>query len=99
MKMCELFTARYSDRRTAYEKPLEWIYAHRNGAAVQIEPTIWLWKSSGASVYFVDYVGEGIGCTCATFDNLREAEAFREKLAQMEQAEFENWLLNKWKSA
>lgn len=95
MKMCELFTARYSDSRTAYEKPLEWIYAHRNGAGVQIEPTIWLWKSSGASVYFVDYVGESIGCTCATFDNLRDAEAFREKLAQMEQAEFENWLLNK----
>ena len=98
MKMCELFTGYYSDRRTAYEKPLEWIYANQNGARVVIRPCIWLWKTS-AGLFLVDYVGDGIGCTCGSFDTYREADKFAETLAQMEQAEFETWLLNKWKSA
>ena len=97
MKMCELFKARYSDGRTVYEKTLDYIYQHQNGARVEISPCIWVWKASAASVYFVDYVGGGIGCTVDTFDTLKEAEAFRETLAQMEAAEFESWLLNHWK--
>ena len=98
MKMCELFTGYYSDRRTAYEKPLEWIYAHQNGAKVEIHPCIWLWRTQ-TGLYLVDYVGDGIGCTCGSSYDLSEAEALREKLAQMDEAEFETWLLNKWKTA
>ena len=95
MKMCERFTARYSDGRTVYEKPLEWIYANQNGAQVEVSPCIWLRKHPTESVYFVDFIGAGLGCTCGAFDTLREAEAFREKLAQMEQSEFSGWLLSR----
>jgi len=98
MKMCELFTAYYGNsgtlRKAVYEKPLSWIYEHQDGRPVEICPTIWLWKSDRASVYFVDYVGDGIGCTLATFDNLTDAQAYREKIGQMKEAEFENWLIN-----
>lgn len=40
MMMNELFTAYYSDRRTAYEKTIDWIYSHLNHATVKICPTI-----------------------------------------------------------
>jgi len=98
MKMCELFTAYYGKpgtlRKAVYEKPLDWIYEHQDGRPVEIRPAIWLWKSDRASVYFVDYVGDGIGCTLSTFDNLTDAQSYREKIGQMEESEFENWLIN-----
>lgn len=94
MRMSELYTAYYSDRRTAYEKPLEWIYSHRNGASVEIRPTIWLWKAENSNIYFVDYIGANVGCTLKTFDNLKEAQSYREKIASMTENEFENWLIN-----
>lgn len=94
MKMNELYTTYYSDRRTAYEKPLDWIYSHQNGANVEIRPCIWLWKASKSNVFFVDYIGDGIGCTLATFDNLQDAETYREKIGQMTSEDFENWLIN-----
>ena len=98
MTMNQLFTAYYSApgmaRKAVYEKPLEWIYEHQEGRAVEIRPTIWLWKSDRANVYFVDYVGDGLSCTLSTFDNLRAAQEYREKIGEMETAEFEDWLIN-----
>lgn len=92
MKMNELFTAHYSDHRTAYEKPLEWIYAHQGAAHVDIQPTIWLRKTDKAPIYFVDYVSDSLGCTLASFDDLRTAWEYRERIGQMTKAEFEHWL-------
>lgn len=94
MKMNQLFTGYYSDRRTAYEKPLEWIYAHQGESSVEIRPTLWIWKAERAQVYFVDYVGDGIGCTLATFDRLADAQEYREKLGEMTEEEFESWLID-----
>jgi hypothetical protein len=98
MKMYQLYTAYYSDRRAAYEKPLEWIYAHQGNTNVEIRPTIWLWGKAGA--YFVDYVGDGVGCTLETFPLLKDAEEYRERISQMDESEFEDWLINvRWKQA
>ena len=93
-KMCELFKAHYSDGRTVYEKTLDEIYAIQGDSKVTITPAIWLWKATGANVFFVDYVGDGISCTLSTFDNLRAAEEYREKIANMDEKAFENWLVN-----
>jgi len=96
MKMNQLFTAYYSDRRAAYEKPLDWIYAHQGTTHVEVRPTIWLWKAS--DTYLVDYVGDGIGCTLKTFSTLKKAEEYKELIGRMEEAEFEDWLINvHWK--
>ena len=98
MLMNKLFTAYYSDRRTAYERPLNWIYANQGNASVEIRPTIWLWKASSSNVYFVDYVGDGVGCTLKTFSTLNEAEEYSDQIGQMDEAEFEDWLINvRWK--
>lgn len=98
MKMNELFTARYSDGRTAYEKPLEWIYDHQNGSNVEISPTIWIWKSSKSPIYFVDYVGDGIGCTLSTFSAYNQACDYADQIGNMNVSEFENWLVSvRWK--
>lgn len=94
MKICELYKARYSDGRTVYEKPLDWIYSHQNGAAVEITPTIWIWKASTCNVYFVDYMGDGVGCTLATFDSLTAAQEYREQIGAMTADEFTDWLIN-----
>lgn len=98
MKMNELFTAYYSEnngfREATYEKPLDWIYAHQNGRKVEIRPTIWLWKAEKAPVYFVDYVGNGVSCTLATLDSLKAAEEYREKIGEMSEEAFEDWLIN-----
>lgn len=100
MKMNELFTAYYSDRRAAYEKPLNWIYANQGNAHVEIRPTIWLWKASSSNVYFVDYIGDGISCTLCTFDTLQAAEEYKERIGDMDETEFEGWLINvRWKRA
>lgn len=92
-KMRELYTAYYGDCRAVYEKTLEYIYQNRNGQSVEIRPTIWLWKGDRSQTFFVDYVGAEVGCTLATFDTLKEAEAYREKIADMTETEFETWLL------
>ena len=99
MKMYQLFTGIYSDRRTAYEKPLEWIYANQNGASVEIRPTIWVWMPDGGNIFLVDYVGASVGCTLGTFNTVKEANAHAEKIGQMEESDFEEWLINiRWKS-
>lgn len=99
MKMYQFFTARYSDGRTVYEKTLEWIYSHQNGSGVEISPTIWLWKATGGTVYFVDYVGDGVSCTIDTFDTLDTAQEYQERIGQMEEKEFEGWLIDvRWGS-
>ena len=98
MLMNKLFTAYYSDRRTAYERPLNWIYANQGNARVEVRPTIWLWKASNSNVYFVDYVGDGVGCTLFTFDTLQAAEECRDQIGNMDETEFEDWLINThWK--
>lgn len=98
MKMHEFYTARYSDGRTAYEKPLDWIYSHQNGARVEISPCIWLWKSSTGNTFFVDYMGDGVSCTLSTFSNYTEAQEYSEQIGQMTESEFEDWLINvRWK--
>lgn len=93
-KMHELYNAHYSDGRTVYEKTLEEIYTIQGNSKVTITPTIWLWKATGAPVFFVDYVGDGISCTLSTFDNLRAAQEYREKISSMDEKAFENWLIN-----
>lgn len=98
MKMNQLFTAYYSNRTTVYEKPLDYIYSIQGDAKVEIKPTIWLWKASNSNVYFVDYISESIGCTLFTFDNLKDAEKCTSDIGQMNEDEFENWLINvHWK--
>ena len=92
MKMNQLFTAYYSDRRAAYEKPLDWIYANQGNTRVEIRPTIWLWKVS--DTYFVDYVGDGISCTLSTFSTLQTAEEYKDKIGNINESEFEDWLIN-----
>ena len=94
MKMNELFTARYNDGRKVYEKPLEWIYSHRNGASVEVSPCIWLWKASKSNVFFVDYIGDGLSCTLKTFDSLAAAAAYSEEVGAMTEESFEDWLIN-----
>ena len=99
MKMNELFTAYYSDQRTAYEKTLEWIYEHQGESRVEIRPTILLWKAGGAPIYFVDYVGNDVGCILATFDKLTDAQEYSEKIGKMNKEEFKNWLINDGRAA
>lgn len=94
MKMYELFTAYYGDRRTAYEKPLNWIYEHQGNVKVEIRPTIWVWKATNSQIYFVDYVGAGVGCTLYSFDNYADARKRADEIGQMDESEFENWLIN-----
>lgn len=94
-KMRELYTAYYSDRRTVYEKTLKEIYANRNGAGVEIRPTIWLWKSCNADVFFVDYVGDGLSCTLKCFDTLTEAQSYRNKIANLNEIQFEQCFLSR----
>lgn len=86
MLVNELFNAYYNDGRVAYGKTLDWIYGHQNNAKVQIRPCIWLSKSG--QFYAVDYVGNGSSCTLAKFCELFEAEAYREKIGNMSEAEF-----------
>ena len=93
MKMCEYCTAEYSDGRTLYEITLAEAYQRKNGANVTIKPTIWLWGAPG--VYFVDYVGRGVGCTMAAFDALADAEKFKANVQSMERDEFKAWLLHR----
>lgn len=95
MKMNELFTAYYKDHTAVYEKTLDYIYSHKFDLLQEIRPTIWLWKANTSSIFFVDYIGDGLGCTLATFDHLSEAQEFREKIYKMTEEEFENWLINK----
>ena len=92
VKMCELFTAEYSDGRRVYEQRLEWIYSHRNGSNVEIRPCIWLWNAG--SVFMVDFVGKNIGCTLGAFDNLKAAESFKEQISNMTKEDFALWLSN-----
>lgn len=97
MKMNQLFTAYYTDRPAVYEKALDYIYSHETDNLREIRPTIWLWKGDLSSIFFVDYVGNGVGCTLATFDNLADAKEFQKKIGDMTEKEFENWLINeKW---
>ena len=93
-KMYELYKAHYSDGRTVYEKTLEEIYAIQGDSKVTLTPTIWLWKAEKVPVFFVDYVGDGVGCTLSTFDKLRDAQEYREKIANMDKKAFEDWLIN-----
>lgn len=92
-KMSEFYTAHYSDGRTAWEKPLEWIYANKNGAAVSISPTIWLWKAG--NIYLVDYVGNTVGCTLKVFNRLADAEAYRDNISRMSVIQFRAMLAEK----
>ena len=88
MKMNNLYSALYSDGRTEYERPLEWIYQNQNGARVEIRPCIWLWKNKNIDMFFVDYIGRSVGCTLAAFDDLKAAERFRDEVGAMEKADF-----------
>lgn len=96
--MNELFTAYYSNddgfRSAVYEKTLNWIYAHQHGRRVEIRPTIWLWKATSCPVFFVDYIGNGISCTLDTFERLQDAEEYKEKIGNMDEKAFEDWLIN-----
>ena len=94
-KMNQLFTAYYVDRTTVYEKTLDYIYSHEPENLREFRPTIWLWKGDISPIFFVDYVGAGVGCTLATFDNLADAKEFREIIGEMTEKEFENWFINK----
>lgn len=96
MKMSELFTAYYSDRQTVYEKPLDWIYSHQGDRKVTITPTIHVWRSSKAPIYFVEYVGAGLGCTLETFGTLEAAQAYQAKIGEMTTEEFERFFINHW---
>lgn len=95
-QMYKLYKAQYSDGRTVYEKTLEEIYSIQGDSSVTITPTIWLWKATNAPAFFVDYVGDGIGCTLSAFDNLRDATEFQNKVANMDEKAFKNWLTNTW---
>lgn len=92
-KMSALYTAHYSDGRTVWEKPLEWIYANSNGASVSIRPTIWLWKAG--DTYLVDYVGNSTGCTLKAFNHLAEAEAYRSEVSRLDEIQFRALLAGK----
>lgn len=94
MKMNQLFTAYYMDSPAVYEKSLDYIYSHNPDNLREIRPTIWLWKGDISPVFFVDYVGDGVGCTLATFDKLADAQKYREQIGEMTEEEFENWLIN-----
>ena len=94
MKMNQLFTAYYMDRTAVYEKSLDYIYSHNPDNLREIRPTIWLWKGDISPVFCVDYVGDGVGCTLATFDKLADAQKYREQIGEMTEEEFENWLIN-----
>lgn len=98
MKMKELYTARYvgedGSGKTVYEMPLDWINKHMDTLSPDVEPTICLRKARSAELYFVDYIGEEIGCTLSAFDSSFEAEAYRKELGEMDEAEFEDWLIN-----
>ena len=96
MKMSELFNAFYGDCQTIYEKPLEEIYAQQNGRSVTVTPTINVWKSSKAPIYFVDYVGDGLGCTLETFGTLEAAQAYQAKIGEMTTEEFDRFMVNHW---
>ena len=94
MKMYQLFSAYYNGKPAVHGKTLDYIYSHNADDLKEIRPTIWLWKGDISPVFFVDYVGDGVGCTLATFDNLADAQKYREQIGEMTEEEFENWLIN-----
>lgn len=95
MKMHQLFSAYYIGKPAVHTKTLDYIYSHNADDLKEIRPCIWLWKGDIEQVYFVDYIGDGIGCTLATFDKLTDAQEYRDKIEQMTTEEFENYLNNR----
>lgn len=90
MKMSDFYTAEYSDGRTLYQVTLDEAYASQNGTKLTLKPSIWLWGGNGT--FFVDFVGNGIGCTLKIFDNYKDAENFSAKIGEMTVDEFKKYI-------
>ena len=95
MKMYQLFSAYYNGKPAVHAKTLDYIYSHDADDLREIRPCIWLWKGDIDPVYFVDYIGVGIGCTLATFDKLEDAQKYRARIEQMTTGEFTSYLNNR----
>lgn len=95
MKMYQLFSAYYNGKPAVHEKTLDYILSHEADDLREIRPCIWLWKGDIDPVYFVDYIGVGIGCTLATFDKLEDAKKYRARIEQMTTEEFISYLNNR----
>lgn len=93
MKLYQLFNAHYSDGRAVFQRPLEWIYKNQNGAGVTVSPCVSAYRLG--DFYAVDFSGRSLGCTLATFDSLREAQNFAERVRAMTCEEFGDYLNRK----
>lgn len=95
MKMRDLFHADFGGGRVLYEATAAEIQAE--GVPIAIKPVIRLLDDALDGMLHVEYLIEGNAATLATFppDARADAEAFRDKVLDMSQTDFDAWFYNK----